>query len=104
MLTPHMPCCQELGINLCRLLTVLLCPPDRAVNASLLHPSLDSAAIWHHLQTVEDTEALRAALPGLGLVGFVGDGAILPRKRYHCCLKYMCFGQGPTLLCVGEEL
>lgn len=46
-----------------------------------MYPALDGASIWRHITTVEDTEVLRAALPGLGLVGFVGDGAILPRKR-----------------------
>lgn len=51
------------------------------MQAALFYPFLDGASIWAHLQTVEDTEALRAALPGLGLVGFVGTGAILPRKR-----------------------
>lgn len=56
-------------------------PTCRAVQAALFYPSLDGPSIWSHLQTVEDTEALRAALPGLGLVGFVGTGAILPRKR-----------------------
>lgn len=53
----------------------------RAVHAALFYPSLDGGSIWSHIQTVEDTEALRQALPGLGLVGFVGNGAILPRKR-----------------------
>ncbi|WIA16375.1 hypothetical protein OEZ85_013071 [Tetradesmus obliquus] len=52
----------------------------RAVQAALMYPALDGASIWRHITTVEDTEVLRAALPGLGLVGFVGDGAILPRK------------------------
>ncbi|KAF6256247.1 hypothetical protein COO60DRAFT_1640911 [Scenedesmus sp. NREL 46B-D3] len=52
----------------------------RAVQSALLYPALDGAAIWRHVTTMEDTEALRAALPGLGVVGFVGDGAILPRK------------------------
>ncbi len=27
----------------------------------------------------QDTQALRDALPGLGLIAFVGDGAVLPR-------------------------
>lgn len=58
-----------------------LCFLYRAVKAALFYPALDCNSIWSHLTTVEDTEALRAALPGLGLVGFVGNGAILPRKR-----------------------
>jgi hypothetical protein len=32
-------------------------------------------------KVVEDTEALRAALPAAGLVAFVGDGSVLPRLR-----------------------
>ncbi len=40
---------------------------------------MDTAAIWRHLQTVEDSQALRNTLPGMGLVAFVGDGAVLPR-------------------------
>lgn len=53
----------------------------RAVRAALMYPALDAASIWRHISTVEDSQALRDALPGLGLVGFVGDGAVLPRKR-----------------------
>lgn len=56
----------------------------RAVRAALMYPALDAASIWRHITTVEDTQALRDALPGLGLVGFAGDGAILPRKRCVC--------------------
>jgi predicted ABC-class ATPase len=59
----------------------VVCHACRAVQAALFYPALDAGSIWSHLQTVEDTEALRQALSGLGLVGFVGDGAILPRKR-----------------------
>jgi len=49
-----------------------------------------SAAVRHRQQGAlrgQDTEALRDALPGLGLIAFVGDGAILPRhappQRYR---------------------
>eukprot|EP00775_Hariotina_reticulata_P003955 gene3955-4208_t len=52
----------------------------RAVNASLFCPVLDESAIWSHIQTVEDTDVLRRSLAGRGLVGFVGDGSILPRQ------------------------
>lgn len=41
--------------------------------------SQDARALRRHVDCVEDTEALRNALPGLGLVAFVGNGAILPR-------------------------
>ena len=32
-----------------------------------------------HVETVEDADHLRGLLPGLGLVAFVADGAVLPR-------------------------
>ena len=32
---------------------------------------------------LQDTEALRGALPGMSLIAFVGDGAILPRCARH---------------------
>jgi predicted ABC-class ATPase len=61
--------------------SVCLC--SRSVQAALFYPALDGNSIWTHLQAVEDTDALRQALPGVGLVGFVGNGAILPRKRWE---------------------
>jgi predicted ABC-class ATPase len=33
-----------------------------------------------HVETVEDADHLRRLLPGLGLVAFVADGAVLPRE------------------------
>jgi predicted ABC-class ATPase len=33
-----------------------------------------------HVETVEDADYLRRLLPGLGLVAFVADGAVLPRE------------------------
>ncbi len=33
-----------------------------------------------HVETVEDADHLRGLLPGLGLVAFVADGALLPRE------------------------
>ncbi|HWM37436.1 MAG TPA: ABC-ATPase domain-containing protein [Streptomyces sp.] len=46
---------------------------------ALCHASLDAKAVREFVETVEDSDALRAALPGLGLVAFVADGAVLPR-------------------------
>jgi hypothetical protein len=65
-------------------------PPrvGRAIKASLLFPALDGAAILGHLQTVEDSQAARDALRGAGLVGFVANGSILPRKR--CVRRSVC--------------
>lgn len=58
----------------------LLCRavPEIAERA-LRHASLDAAAVDEFVATVEDSDALRAALPGLGLIAFVADGAVLPR-------------------------
>uniref|UniRef100_A0A1D2A4R6 Isopentenyl-diphosphate delta-isomerase n=1 Tax=Auxenochlorella protothecoides TaxID=3075 RepID=A0A1D2A4R6_AUXPR len=51
----------------------------RYVNAALRHASLDAAALAAHADAAEDAAAARAALPALGLVAFVADGAVLPR-------------------------
>lgn len=42
--------------------------------------SADVDAARTFVETVEDAVALRAALAGRGLVGFVADGAVLPRR------------------------
>ncbi|HEX7352686.1 ABC-ATPase domain-containing protein [Brachybacterium sp.] len=52
----------------------------RIADAALLHASLDAAALWAHVSLHRDQEALRAQLSERGLVAFVGDGAILPRR------------------------
>lgn len=51
----------------------------RYVRAGLFYEAQDAAALRRHVDCVEDTEALRNALPGTGLVAFVGNGSILPR-------------------------
>ncbi|MHC4259974.1 MAG: ABC-ATPase domain-containing protein, partial [Planctomycetota bacterium] len=51
----------------------------RIVKASLLFESLDSKAVYTHVETAEDADFLRGQLAGLGLIAFVADGAILPR-------------------------
>jgi len=53
--------------------------PD-VVRASLLFESLDAAAIDEAVKLNEDADALRAALDERGLVAFVADGSILPRR------------------------
>ncbi len=52
---------------------------DRYVKQGLHWVSQDSKAVQSHIECVEDTEALRDALPRLRLISFVGDGSILPR-------------------------
>ena len=41
--------------------------------------SQDASALARHVRCVEAQEALRSALPGFGLVAFIGDGSILAR-------------------------
>lgn len=50
------------------------------VKSSLFYASLDAAALAAHVELAEDQEFLRQELPKLGLVAFVGEGAILPRR------------------------
>lgn len=52
----------------------------RYVDAGLQYQRQDKAAVARHVECVEDTDALRRMLPSIGLVAFVGDGSILPRK------------------------
>jgi predicted ABC-class ATPase len=52
----------------------------RIVEASLILANLDLSALARHLDSVEDQTALRAWLTTAGLVAFVADGSILPRR------------------------
>lgn len=49
------------------------------VAGSLFFEAVDREALRRHVETVEDTEALRQQLPKQGLTAFVADGALLPR-------------------------
>jgi predicted ABC-class ATPase len=40
----------------------------------------DKTKLLQHIQSVEDAEAIRVQLKDLGLVAFVGEGAIIPRR------------------------
>ncbi len=51
----------------------------RIVEASLFMKRLPTAALYQHIETAEDADHLRGLLPALHLIGFVGDGALLPR-------------------------
>lgn len=53
-------------------------PP--AVAACLVWDAIDQDEAWRVVRSVEDATTLRDRLPELGLVGFVADGAILPRR------------------------
>jgi predicted ABC-class ATPase len=50
------------------------------VKASLLFSALDRDSLYRHIETNEDADALRGMLPEKGLIAFVADGAVLPRR------------------------
>jgi predicted ABC-class ATPase len=50
------------------------------VRQALLHRSLDSQRLKQHIDSAEDQDHLRRLLAGEGLVAFVADGALLPRR------------------------
>lgn len=52
----------------------------RVVEASLKHRNLDQQALEDHVRLFRDQQHLRTQLAPAGLIGFVGDGAILPRR------------------------
>lgn len=52
----------------------------RAVQRALRYDSLDPDAVQQFVESIEDSDALRQQLAGKGLVAFVADGAILPRR------------------------
>ena len=51
-----------------------------AVHASLLHENVNGDAVTKHVLATEDADSLRDMLDKAGLVAFVADGSILPRK------------------------
>ncbi len=59
---------------------VLLDAVPGAVGSSLRMEALDAAALEEHVECVEDAVALRSQLAARGLVAFVADGALLPRR------------------------
>jgi predicted ABC-class ATPase len=52
----------------------------RIVRTAAFADQLDRGAMDRHAATVEDQDALRRSLADAGLVAFVGNGAILPRR------------------------
>jgi len=59
---------------------ILLDQIPKIARASLIATNLDPERTRRHVEIVEDQSFLRDALGDAGLVAFVGDGAILPRK------------------------
>lgn len=66
-----------LGREAATLLTETL---PEAAHAALRWESVDQVAARAFVETVEDAVALRGALADRGLVAFVADGAVLPRR------------------------
>ncbi len=52
----------------------------RVVREALTPAGVDETRAREHVETVEDANHLREQLPGLGLVAFLADGAVLPRE------------------------
>ena len=52
----------------------------RVIDRSLKQSNLDASKLKHHIETAEDADWLRGQLRDRGLVAFVGDGSILPRR------------------------
>ncbi len=52
----------------------------RLVESTLQYRYLDAAAIQRHVETAEDADWLRQHLTETGLVAFIADGAVLPRR------------------------
>ncbi len=65
------------GHQAATLLTVTL---PALVEQTLFYSALDGVALEHHCNTAEDAEVLRSQLADQGLVAFIADGSILPRR------------------------
>jgi predicted ABC-class ATPase len=52
----------------------------RIVSQSLKYANLNAAECRRHVETVEDADRLREQLAETGLVAFIADGSILPRR------------------------
>eukprot|EP00928_Gymnodinium_smaydae_P032740 TRINITY_DN23634_c0_g2_i1.p1 TRINITY_DN23634_c0_g2~~TRINITY_DN23634_c0_g2_i1.p1 ORF type:complete len:617 (+),score=63.98 TRINITY_DN23634_c0_g2_i1:73-1923(+) len=50
------------------------------IKKSLYYEALDQGALWSHILCVEDQDSARRQLSQLGLVAFVANGSVLPRK------------------------
>lgn len=50
------------------------------VRLSLFYKNLDEGDLARHIRSVEDQDAIRRELRSMGLVAFVADGSLLPRR------------------------
>lgn len=53
---------------------------DTLVKDSLYYSCYKQSKLYNHIQTNEDADAIRTALKDKGLVSFIGNGSILPRR------------------------
>jgi len=60
--------------------TMLLEDLPGIVEQSLTRDKVDTNALEKHISVMEDAEHLRARIDSLGLVAFIADGAVLPRR------------------------
>ena len=60
--------------------TTLTTTLPQLVDSALLFASCDAAHLDAHLRSVEDQKAARDQLAAKGLVAFVADGSVLPRR------------------------
>ncbi|MBQ8179316.1 MAG: hypothetical protein IJ026_02570 [Candidatus Methanomethylophilaceae archaeon] len=52
----------------------------RIIYESMVFSAYKQSKLYNHIHTVENAQAIRDALPSMGLVGFIGLGAVLPRR------------------------
>lgn len=60
--------------------TMLFDELPEIVRRSLFLDGLKRDDVYRHLKTAEDTEHLRSCLASRNLVGFIGDGSLIPRR------------------------
>ena len=53
---------------------------DRIVSESMYFSAYKQSKVYNHLQTYENAEFIRENLKSKGLVAFIADGAVLPRR------------------------
>ncbi|MGE4274879.1 MAG: ABC-ATPase domain-containing protein [Candidatus Methanomethylophilaceae archaeon] len=50
------------------------------VSESLFYSKYKDSKLFHHIQTIEDAQHIRSRLHDMGLVAFIADGSVLPRR------------------------
>lgn len=52
----------------------------KVISESLFYPKLDANDVARHIESIEDQDAMRDSLRGRGLVAFVANGSVIPRR------------------------